>query len=66
MESAADHGGNVLYIIDQVVSARWTNVATSGRYYFQVNKALDGGERGGSITRNTIGAYYFQVTDIGP
>ena len=66
MESSDDHGGNVLYIIDQVVSARWTNVATSGRYYFQVNKALDGGERGGSITRNTIGAYYFQVTDIGP
>ena len=60
MESASDHGGNVNYIIGQVVSARWTNVATSGRYFFQVQEAS------GSQRRKTLGAYYFQVTDIGP
>ena len=58
LETAADHGNQPSYLIGQVVSARWTNVATSGRYFFQVQKSRE--------SAKTRGAYYFQVTDIGP
>ena len=60
MENAnTDHGGHVGYLIGRIVSARWTNVATSGRYFFQVQQS-------GVKLGKTLGAYYFQVTDIGP
>ena len=40
MENAnTDHGGNVGYLVGRIVSARWTNVATSGRYFFQVQQS---------------------------
>ena len=58
METASDFGNQPNYIIGQVVSARWTNVAASGRYFFQVQKSRE--------SAKTRGAYYFQVTDIGP
>ena len=60
MENAnTDHGGNVHYLVGRIVSARWTNVATSGRYFFQVQQSSK------KRVKN-LGAYYFQVTDIGP
>ena len=54
-ESAADHDGDVRYLIGQIASARWS-VASSGLYFFEVKKGVSIGK--------TIGAYYFQITDI--
>ncbi len=54
-----DHGGNVGYLVGRINSLRWTNVATSGRYFFQVQQSSQKGV-------SNLGAYYFQVTDIGP
>ena len=54
-----DHGGHVGYLIGRIDSTRWTNVAASGRYFFQVQQSsVKLGKK--------LGAYYFQVTDIGP
>ena len=57
METEADHNNNVLYLIDQIASARWA-VANSGLYFFEIKKS-------NRIGRN-YGAYYFQITDITP
>ena len=52
-------GGDIGYLIGRIDSFRWTNVATSGRYFFQIQRRDGGGSK-------DLGAYYFQVTDIGP
>ena len=57
-ESSADHGSHVGYLIGQIASARWS-VANSGLYFFEIKK-------GGPRIGKTIGAYYFQITDITP